>query len=61
MKFGITINIGNYNSMRCESSDHETLQECYEEILSIISDWNNEYDSVKWWKNKLLEKIKKTR
>jgi hypothetical protein len=39
MKFGITVNIGNYNSMKVESSDHETIKECYEEILAIILDW----------------------
>ena len=58
MKFGLTINIGNYNSLRCESSDHETLSECYMEIYDIIMDWEGDFDSIKWWKNKLLAKIK---
>ena len=57
MKFGITINVGNYNSLRCESSDHETLRECYEEVYKIIEGWDNDFDSIKWWKNKLLDKI----
>ena len=57
MKFGITVNIGNYNSLRCESSDHETLKECYEEVFAIISDWDGDFDSIKWWKNKILDKI----
>ena len=57
MKFGITVNIGNYNSLRCESSDHETLQECYEEVFEIISDWDDEFDSIKWWKKKIFVKI----
>ena len=56
MKFGITINVGNYNSLRCESTDHETIKECYEEVLSIISDWDN-FDSITWWMDKLREKI----
>ena len=38
MKFGITINIGNYNSMKCESSDHETIRECYMEIFAASGD-----------------------
>lgn len=57
MKFGITINIGNYNSMRCESSEHETIKECYEEVFMIISDWDSDFDSIKWWVNKLRGKI----
>lgn len=57
MKFGITVNIGNYNSLRCESSDHETIEECYSEVLTIVSGWNNEFDSVKWWIDKLKGKI----
>ena len=57
MKFGITINIGNYNSMKCESSDHETIRECYMEILEIITDWNEDFDSIIWWINKLRGKI----
>ena len=57
MKFGITVNIGNYNSMRCESSEHETLLDCYEEVLHIISDWGDDFDSIDWWKKKLKEKI----
>ena len=56
MKFGITINIGNYNSMRCESSEHKTLLDCYEEILHIISDWSEDFDSINWWINKLRKK-----
>ena len=59
MKFGITINIGNYNSLRCESSDHKTLQECYEEVLSIITGWDGDFDSIKWWVDKLMNKTKK--
>jgi len=57
MKFGITVNIGNYNSLRCESSDHETLRECYQEVLAIISDWDSDFDSIKWWINKIKQKI----
>ena len=57
MKFGVTINIGNYNSLRCESSDHKTLKECYQEILLILRNWNEEFDSIKWWIKKLKKKI----
>lgn len=57
MKFGITVNIGNYNSLRCESSDHETLRECYEEVLSIITGWDSDFHSIKWWIDKLTEKM----
>lgn len=57
MKFGVTINIGNYNSMRCESSDHETLYECYQEILLILNNWGEEFDSIKWWIDKLTKKM----
>ena len=57
MKFGITINIGNFNSLRCESTDCETKAECYEEVLFIISDWGN-FDAVNWWRDKIKEKLK---
>ena len=56
MKFGITINIGNYNSLRCESSDHDNIQDCYEEVLAIISDWKEDFDSIAWWINKLKKR-----
>lgn len=56
MKFGITVNVGNYNSLRCESSDQPTLKECYEECLFVMEDWE-EYDAVEYWKNKLIKKI----
>lgn len=57
MKFGITVNIGNFNSMRAESSDHELLKDCYEELLFIIMNWDVDFESIKWWKDKLSEKI----
>ena len=62
MKFGVTINVGNYNSIRCESSDRETIYECYHEVFLILTNWAEEFDSVKWWIDKLnknMEEIKK--
>ncbi len=56
MKFGLIINVGNYNSLRCESSDHPTLLECYEECLFIVEGWDD-YDAVEYWKNKLIKRI----
>ena len=56
MKFGLTVNVGNYNSLRCESSDQPTLKECYEECLFVMEGWD-EYDAVEYWKNKLIKKI----
>ena len=61
MKFGITVNIGNYNSLRCESSDHDKIYKCYSEVLAIVLAWDTEFDSMKWWINKLKEKIIKER
>ena len=56
MKFGITVNVGNYNSLRCESSDLPTVKECYDECLFFMESWG-EYDAVEYWKNKLTKKI----
>ena len=57
MKFGITINAGNYNSIRCESTDRETLYECYEEVLMILTNWTEEFNAVKWWVDKITKKM----
>lgn len=61
MKFGVTINIGNFNSMRVESSDHETIKECYGEILAILINWVEDFNSINWWIDKLIEKREKLR
>ena len=61
MKFGITVNIGNYNSLRCESSEHDKIYECYSEVLAIVLAWDTEFDSMKWWIDKLKQKIIKER
>ena len=41
MKIGITINIGNYESLRLDTSELETLEACREELSKMIADFKD--------------------
>ena len=36
MRFGVTVNTGNYQSFRFDSSEHETIEDCIREIVDAM-------------------------
>lgn len=47
MKTGITINVGDYESIRIDSSEHETFKACLEEIREALKIINR---NTRMWK-----------
>jgi len=37
MKLGYTINLGHYESLRIDSSEHDTIEECVTELYEALS------------------------
>lgn len=58
MRLGITINLGNYESLRIETGEHETHQEAIFELKRILEDWNNIVDRTEFWIFKLNKLLK---
>jgi len=40
MKFAVTVNLGNYENMRIESSEYDSIEECKEEINLALDDFD---------------------
>ena len=57
MRYGVTINIPEFNSMRFDSNEYETLEECLEEIIQCLERFDS-ISNVMIWKNLLESKLK---
>jgi len=42
MKLGVTVNLGNYENIRIESSEHEDALSCTAEVISMLKRFGNE-------------------
>lgn len=58
MQQGITVNVGDYQSIHLHSSEHETLLDVYLDLLDQVIEWENHFSAMKHWKNKLSDLIK---
>lgn len=36
MKIGLTINLGDFNSLRVDTGEHDTLEACIKELIHIL-------------------------
>lgn len=58
MKFGVTVNVGNYQSLRFDSNEHDTLDQCLAEIVTCLSRFQDDND-IKMMKDYLEGKVRK--
>jgi len=49
MKIGITINLGNYESLRIESGEHNNLKDVILELKDILENWKYIVDRTEFW------------
>ena len=42
MKLSVTVNLGNYENIKVESSEYETASQCEDEIRHALSRFGNE-------------------
>jgi len=38
MRFGVTVNLGNYENIRVESSEHDNISDCKTEVALALED-----------------------
>lgn len=58
MNQGITVNIGNYQSIHLHSSEYDTVLEVYQDLLDQVLDWVNEFDAMIKWRDRFTKLIK---
>jgi len=64
MKIGITINLGNYESLRVESSEHDNLIDAIFELKDVLENWKYIVDRTEFWirrMNMLLKQLEEKR
>ena len=64
MKIGITINLGNYESLRVESSEHDNLIDAVFELKDVLENWKYIVDRTEFWirrMNMLLKQLEEKR
>lgn len=41
MKIGVTVNLGDYNSYRVDTGEHDKFEDCIKELISILQKTTN--------------------
>jgi len=58
MKIGVTINLGNYESLRVESSERERWQDAAEELFEALWRMRKEWGVAKFLEKALWSEVK---